>query len=56
MHNMGAVPWKMGTGPWTLGRDPFVPNLTGNFYDTAKKFKNRLDPENIMNPGIAFAD
>ena len=56
MHNMGAVPWKMGTGPWTLGRDPFVPNLTGNFYDMAKKLKNRLDPENIMNPGIAFAD
>jgi FAD/FMN-containing dehydrogenase len=53
---MGAVPWLMGTGPWTLGRDPFVPNLTGNFYDVAKKLKTQLDPENIMNPNIAFTD
>jgi len=56
MHNMGAVPWMMGTGPWTLGRDPFLPNLTGNFYDVAKKLKTELDPLNIMNPGIAFTD
>jgi FAD/FMN-containing dehydrogenase len=56
MHNMGGVPWMMGTGPWTLGRDPFVPNLTGNFYDVAKKLKMELDPKNIMNPGIAFTD
>ena len=56
MHNMGAVPWLMGTGPWTLGRDPFVQNLTGNFYDAAKKFKHAVDPGNIMNPNIGFPD
>ena len=56
MHNMGAVPWLMGTGPWTLGRDQYVPNLTGNFYDVAKKLKTELDPQNIMNPDIAFTD
>lgn len=56
MHNMGGVPWMMGAGPWTLGRDPYVPNLTGNFYDAAKKFKQSVDPANIMNPHIGFSD
>ena len=36
--------------------DEFVQNLTGNFYDAAKKFKNAVDPGNIMNPNIGLPD
>jgi len=56
MHNMGGVPWMMGAGPWTIGREPFTSNTAGTFYDVAKKLKQNLDPQNIMNPHIAFTD
>jgi FAD/FMN-containing dehydrogenase len=56
MHNMGGVPWMMGAGPWTMGREPFTSNTAGAFYDVAKKIKQNLDPQNIMNPHIAFTD
>jgi len=56
IQNMGAVPWLMGGGLWTVGRDPLTPNITGNFYDAAKKFKRAVDKNNIMNPHIGFAE
>lgn len=56
IHNMGAVPWLMGGGLWTVGRDPLTCNITGNFYEAAKKLKRAVDPANIMNPNIGFIE
>ena len=56
IHNMGAVPWLMGGGLWTVGRDPLTCNITGNFYEAAKKLKQAVDPANIMNPNIGFIE
>jgi FAD/FMN-containing dehydrogenase len=53
---MGAVPWLMGGGLWTVGRDPLTCNITGNFYEAAKKLKQAVDPANIMNPNIGFIE
>jgi len=56
LQNTVPVPWLMGGGLWTVGREPFTPNITGSFYDAAKKFKMAVDKNNIMNPNIGIVE
>lgn len=54
LQNMGHLGWKMGEGPYSPLRAHEPADLLGTFYDVAAQYKRLIDPNNILNPGIAF--
>jgi FAD/FMN-containing dehydrogenase len=54
MHKLGHLPWEMGSGPYACLREHEPADLLGSFYYLAEGFKRLIDPNNILNPGIAF--
>lgn len=54
IQKMGHLGWKMGQGPYAALREHEPADLLGTFYDVAERFKRLIDPNNILNPGIAF--
>lgn len=45
---------KYGATPFRHRRDPFVLPRLGGYYELLKALKKEIDPNNIMNPGVAL--